>query len=81
MMIANAAAKPPDGPAIAAIGARAMRRGVVPVEVDEQVLELILRLHWLPECDAADRGTIGRAIAAMPSASALLERLADAATR
>jgi hypothetical protein len=45
-------------------------RIVVPVEVCEEVLGLVLRLHWLAEHDATDREKIGAAIAAMLRASA-----------
>jgi hypothetical protein len=48
----------------------------VSVEVGEELLGLILRLGWLHEHDAADRGAIGRALTAMLIASAQLEQLA-----
>jgi hypothetical protein len=40
-------------------------RTVVGVEIDARVLELLVRLRWLAERDAADRGAVGQAIAAM----------------
>jgi hypothetical protein len=43
---------------------RRLREGrvVVPVEVDERMLTLLVRLHWLRECDAAEREKIAAAI-------------------
>jgi hypothetical protein len=38
---------------------------VVGVEIDEQLLGLLIRLHWLQERDAADRAAIAAALARM----------------
>ena len=38
---------------------------VAPVEVDSEILDLLIRLRWLCESDAADRHAIAAAIAAL----------------
>jgi hypothetical protein len=40
-------------------------RVVVSVEVDERLLDLLVRLRWLREAAAGDRAAIGRALQAM----------------
>ena len=38
---------------------------VVPVEVDAAIVDLLVRLRWLREREAGDRGKIGQAISAL----------------
>jgi hypothetical protein len=46
---------------------RCLKAGIVvaPVEIDGAVLDMLIRLRWLVERDAADRGKIGEAVARM----------------
>jgi hypothetical protein len=42
---------------------------VVPTVVGASALDLLIRLHWLCECDAHDRNHIGAAISRLLNAS------------
>lgn len=42
----------------------------VRVEIDSGVLDLLIRMHWLAECDAGDRAKIADAVGRMLAASA-----------
>jgi hypothetical protein len=65
--------RPPIGRRVAMRRARHKRhrerlrasRIVVAVEIDAPVLDLLIRLRWLTESDAHDRGRVGEAIARM----------------
>jgi len=50
------------------------RNGIVvaPVHVDENTIDVLVRLHWLAERDSADTGKIATAVSAM---------IADASSR
>jgi len=47
------------------------KRGVAiaPIEFDGQVIDWLIRLHWLDEGEACDRAAVGKAIGAMLAAS------------
>jgi hypothetical protein len=45
-------------------------RAVYQVELGGEELDFLVRLHWLTEAEAGDRGAVGRAIGAMIAASA-----------
>lgn len=54
------------------------RRGevVAPVPVDNDVINVLLDLGWLPEAGAEDRRTIGAAVSAMPATTATVSLIA-----
>ena len=43
---------------------RAAHLAIAPTPYDDTILNYLIRLHWLAECDANDKTKIGEAIAA-----------------
>jgi hypothetical protein len=54
-------------------------RACYTIEADAEVLYLLVKLQWIEEQQLTDKAAVEAALSAMVIASALLERLADAA--
>ena len=54
-------------------------RAVYLVEITGPVFDLLIKTHWISEEELTNKATVERALSEMLIASALLERLADAA--
>ena len=61
------------------------RNGIVvaPVHVDENTIDVLVRLHWLAERDSADTGKIATAVSAMiaDASSRFLQLLSEKSLR